>query len=236
MAKENLKLPNELLEPAIIIHSLDNVSFFLKIKKYLFTKSEKKSYFSDPKLQRIFNSICIWHNKFSKFPKEKELKIIIDKTEKDGELKILLNSLVKELYNGDPTEIDQKFVEEETQRFIQEDQVYEAMLTSQIDIENGNFSAIVEKMQKAITVNFDKDLGLSIRDIDAGLEQINSLNNEETIPSGFASLDGDLVLDGGFRNGEIYFFAAIPGIGKCLFRDVKVMISYEIDDQTGEII
>ena len=213
-SKENLKLPNELLEPFILIHSLNNVSFFLKIKEYLFTKNSKKSYFTDAKLQRVFNGICIWYNKFTTFPKEKELLSIIDKTEKDEAVKILVKSLIREIYAGDPSEFDIRFVEEETKKFIQENQIYEAMMASQIDIEEGNYGAIVEKFTSAVSVNFDKDLGTSIRDIEEGIIEINSLDDDDVIPTDFPTLDSEKVLDGGFRNDEIYVFAAIPGLGK----------------------
>ncbi|MDA3941873.1 MAG: hypothetical protein PF693_21600, partial [Spirochaetia bacterium] len=235
--KGNLKLPNELLEPAILRHSLDNVSFFLKIKPYLVTSLKtKKSYFTDTKYQTIFNIICTWYDKRFKFPNEKEMILILDKFEKDADVKVLTKSLIREVYEGEENEIDISYVEEETKRFIQENKIYEAMLESQIDIESGNFDAIAEKMRAAITVNFDKDLGVSIRDIAAGLTEINSLDDEDVIPSDFPSMDSEMCLDGGFRNDEVYIFAAIPGLGKCLFRDVKVMISYEIDTETGEII
>ena len=212
--KENLKLPNELLEPAILTHSLNDVSFFLKIKPYLFTKTDKKSYFTDAKYQRIFNGVCKWYDKFQNFPKEKELLIIIDKTEKDEAVKILVKSLIREVYQGDPTEIDIRFVEQETVKFIQENRVYEAILLSQVDIESGNYGVISQRMADAVSVNFDKDLGTSIRDIEHGVKEINSLDDEDVIPSDFPTLDGDLVLDGGWRNKEIYVFAAIPGLGK----------------------
>ena len=152
--------------------------------------------------------------KKNRIPNQTELTLLMDKLEKDEDIKIVTKSLINKIYKGDYNEIDHDFVEEETIRFIKEDQMYEALLSSQIDIESGNFGAVYDKIAKATTINFDKDLGLSIRDIDAGLEEINSLNSDEVIPSGFPSLDTDSVLDGGFRNQEIYFFAAVPGIGK----------------------
>jgi len=213
--KENLKLDSDILEPAIITHSLNNISFFLKIKEHLFTNSNAKSYFNDKKLQRVFNGICIWHNKFTTFPKMKEMLMIVDKTEKDEAIKVLLNAKIKELYTTNPHEdVDLRYVEEQTKKFIQENKLYEAMLMSQVDIDSGNFGAIQERITNAISVNFDKDLGTSIRDVAAGLASINSLDDEEVISSGFATLDSDLVLDGGWRNDEIYTFAAIPGLGK----------------------
>lgn len=215
--KENLKLPSDILEPAIIVHSLEDVSFFLKIKPYLFVKDvkSKKSYFTETKLQKIFNIICIWYNKRFEFPNEKEMYLLLDKIEKDEEVKLLTKSLIKEIFDDNFEKINPNYIEEETKKFIQENQIYEAMLSSQIDIENGNFSAIADKMQKAITVNFDKDLGISIRDIQTGLSQINDLDdNTKTVASGFASLDAENALDYGFHAGEVTIFAGIPGIGK----------------------
>jgi len=215
LSKENLKLPHDLLEPAILIHSLKNVSFFLKIKPYIQTKG-KKSFFQEAKLQKIFNNICVWYDKYKRFPKEKELLILTDKIEKDDDVKILTKSLIKDIYEDEAEkEISIDFVEDETKKFIKENQIYEAMLSSQIDIENQNYDVIAEKMRKAITVNFDKDLGISIRDVKKTLEEINNLDNDNNVvPSGFLSLDREDVLDGGFRNGTLSVFSGISGIGK----------------------
>lgn len=214
MSEKNLKLPSEILEPSILVHSLNNVSFFLKIKPYLDTNGQKnKTYFNDEKHQLIFNVISKWYDKFAKFPTRKELHILNDKLHKDdGELKLLTNSIIDKVYNESPDEVNIDYVEEETKAFIQENRVYEAMMLSQLDIASGNYGAIAEKMRDAITVNFDKDLGISIRDVDAGFEMMNKLGDESTISTGFPSLDA--ALDGGWRGKEIYVFAATPGIGK----------------------
>jgi len=212
--KENLTLPSELLEPAIITQSLKDASYFLKIKPYLFTKSKNKSFFSDIKYQRIFNAICIWHDKYKKFPKKKEMLLLINKIEKDEAVKLLINSIIEETYEGDPEEIDKDYLEEETIEFIKRNQVYEAYMLTQMDVENGDYSSLVERFTKATTINFDQDLGTSIRDVDSGVDEINSLDDEDVIPTDFPSIDADNVLDGGFRNEEIYVFAAIPGLGK----------------------
>lgn len=232
----NLKLTSEELEPYIISHSINDVSFFLKIKKYLDTNSSKgKSYFNDEKLQKIFNIISKWYDKYAKFPTQKELRIINDKLHKDdNELRFLISSAVEKIYETKPSDIDNEFIEEETINFIKENNVYEAMMQSQIDIQEQNYSAIADRMKEAIAVNFDKDLGFSIREIEKGLSSLTELNEEYTISSGFPTLDE--VLDGGWRGKEIYTFAAVPGIGKCCHKDVKVMVSYEIDEDTGEII
>lgn len=206
-------LSNELLEPAIIIKSLHDKSFFLKIKKYLDTTHIKgKSYFNDEKLQKIFNVISKWYDKYAKFPREKELKILFSKMEKDEEIRKVSLNLIDDLYNGDPNEIEEKFLSEEVKRFIEETRVYEAIMESQIDLQEGNFSSIVTRIQDAVSVNFDTNLGFSIKDIESGLKSLQELEDESTTCTGFPSLDK--ILDPGMRNGEIYVFSGIPSIGK----------------------
>ena len=214
MSKENLKLPSEILEPSILVHSLNNVSFFLKVKPYLDTNGKKnKSYFNEEKIQLLFNIVSKWYDKFAKFPTRKELHILNEKMNKeDEELRFLIDAMIDKIYDEEPGEVDIDFIERETQSFIQENRVYEAMMMSQLDISSGNYGAIAERMRDAITVNFDKDLGVSIRDIDKGIEMLNELGDESTITTGIPSLD--VALDGGWRGKEIYVFAATPGIGK----------------------
>jgi len=231
MNNNNLKFPSEILEPSIIIHSLNNVSFFLKIKPYLDTNGTKKSYFNDEKYQTIFNIISKWYDKFNKFPTQKELLIVNEKLNKnDNELKFLIDTIINKVYTESPEDVDINFIEQETQKFIQENRVYEAMMLSQIDVENGNYDIIAERMREAITVNFDKDLGVSIRDVEKGITLLNELGAETSISTGIPSLDN--VLDGGWRGKEIYVFAATPGIGKCLRYDVKVKVFYEFNGVT----
>jgi len=214
MAKDNLKLPSEILEPSILVHSLNNVSFFLKIRQYLDTNGKKgKAYFNDEKYQLIFNIVSRWYEKFSKFPTRKELHIMNEKMHKDDEdIRMLVDVMVDKIYDEDPNDVDPEFVEKETQSFIQENRVYEAMMLSQVDIQSQNYGAIADRMRDAITVNFDKDLGISIRDIDKGIEMMDELDDESCISTGFPSLDD--ALDGGWRGKEMYVFAATPGIGK----------------------
>lgn len=214
MAEESLKLPSELLEPNILIHCLNNVSFFLKVKPYIATKNYKsKSYFNDNKYQFVFNVLNKWYEKYNKFPTLKEALILNEKLNADNEeLRILIKSILDNVYNGDYTEVSSEYIEEETLNFIKENNVYEAMMMSQLDVQQGNFGAIADRMREAISVNFDKDLGISIKDLETGMNAMEDLSSEKTISTGFPSLDE--ALDGGFRDKEIYIFAATPGVGK----------------------
>lgn len=212
---KNLKLPSELLEPLILTGCLRNVSLFLKIKTYIDTNGKgNKSYFSDEKYQNIFNLFCKWFDKFKKFPSKKELKILIDRLNNDEEIKLLLNSIADKVYDYEE-EITYEYLEEELVNFIKENRIYEAIATSQIDIENNNYGAIVNRMEEAVRVTFDKNLGISIRDIDQAFNEIRKLNEEECLETGYPNLDS--ILDGGLHPKELYCFASTPGVGKTLF-------------------
>jgi len=232
MSEKNLKLPSELLEPFILVHSLSNISFFLKIKPYLDTNSQNgKMFFNDEKLQILFNIICKWYDKKFKFPTRVEFKILLDRLYgakgkmQDAEMLLLLNAGVDKIYTESPEDVDLDYIEDETKKFIQENRVYEAMMLSQIDVEKGNYGVIADRMHDAISVNFDKDLGVSVRDIDDGLELLNELNSENTISTGIPPID--VSLDGGWRDQEYYVFSAPPGIGKCLHYDVFIDVAWE---------
>lgn len=211
----NLKLETKFLEPMILAYSRMNQSFFLKIKQYLDTsKLAGKSYFNDEKYQRVFNIISRFFDKTRKFPRQNTLKALIDKLERDSEIKLLLNSIVDKMYETDRVELDDAFIEEEVKNFISKAQLYEAILESQVDIENDNFSVVSDRVQKAIRVNFDKDLGLSINNIDEAISRMKKIDEEDSIDTGFPHMNR--LLDGGFHPKEIYCVAGIPGSGKTM--------------------
>jgi len=213
---KNLKLETELLEPMILAYSRMNPSFFLKVKQYLDTSQlAGKSYFNDEKYQRIFNFISKFYDTRRKFPKQNTLKALVDKVEKDTEIKLLLNSIIDKMYETDRIDVDDSFIEDEVKSFISKAQLYEAILESQVDIENDNFTAVSDRVSEAIRVNFDKDLGLNINEVDEVMNRMKRMDDEESIDTGYPHLNK--LLDGGFHPKEIYCVAAVPGGGKTLF-------------------
>lgn len=214
--KENLTIQNDLLEEYILISAINNKSFFLKIYKYLKTPSFKKSYFNDEKNQIIFNIIASWYDKYKSFPTLKDLQYLIDKHPVDQEVKVLLNGMATKYYNEDPAQINQEMIAEETKKFIQEARVFEAMVLSQKDIEDENFATIVDRMKDAVNVNFDKDLGISIKDTESVFNSFEIASGDTaSIDSGIPLLNS--YINGGFHNSEIIVLAGTPGIGKTLF-------------------
>lgn len=208
MADKNIKIPIELLEPLIISHSLNNRSFLLKVQKYLDTsKQSGKNYFNDDKYQIIFNYIARFFDKYKEPPDEESLKIMIEKGKHDKEIKFLLHSIVEKAF--EEIDVNVEYLEDEVLDFIKHAKIYEAIVESQIDIEEKNYDTILERIQEAIRVNFDKDLGISIKDTEDAFDKIDRIDKEDKISTGFPVFDN--LVDGGFHPKEIYCFSAIPG-------------------------
>jgi len=228
---DNLKIPTQRLEPIILNYCRGNPSFFLKVKEYLTTQG-KKSYFSDDKYQEVFNIYGKFFDKFNKPPKRETLKAIIDrKYQNEEELKVYFFSIINTMFDNS-MEYDEEYIEEEIKTFIQENRVYEAWFEGQGDVEKGNYGALLAKVEDAVRVNFDKDLGTSIKDVDFMYDHIHKIMNEDVIDTGFSHLNS--IIDSGFHNKEIYCLSAIPGGFKCSHSNVKVKIKYQINKETIE--
>lgn len=221
-----IKIPYDVLEEMIMAYSFHNVSFFLKIKNYLYSKNYKqKCFFNDPKNQIIFNILCKWYNKYQSFPSLKEFNLLVEKMEEDKEIKILLSSMVEKYYNEDTSSYNEDNLVEETGNYIVQQRVVEAITLSQTYLENGNFEAIVDKVKDAVTVNLDKDLGISLKDFEQIRELLNKSNyDKNTLKLGFSSFDNILSV----KSSEILCFAGLPGSGKSMILgDIGVKAFWE---------
>jgi len=208
-----IKIPSATLEEMFVAYSLKNASFFLKIKPYLATNSyKKKCYFNDEKNQILFNLLDRWYDKYTSFPTLKEVKLFIERINEDEDIKIYLYSLVDKYYRSNEYDgLNEKNLLDEAENYILQQRVIENIALSQIDIEKGSYSNIVERMREAVSVNFDKDLGTSIKDYQMIVEKINSsLKGQNIIQTGLSTLDRLINISGS----EIFTVAAPPGIGK----------------------
>lgn len=233
--ENTLHFSSNKLEIMILGYCCLNASFFLNIKPYLDTSKRKNvSYFQDEKNQRIFNIICKFFDKYKRFLVKETFKAIIEKLKDDEEMKFLLNSIIDRIYDFVIDDIDPEFIEHETKEFIKEAKSYEAILLAQIDIEERNFSNMLKRVEEATRINFDKYLGLSIKNVDESIERIKKLDEETKISTGFPSLDS--LMDGGLHAKEMTVFSAIPGGYKCIRKDTIVKVKYLLDVETGEIL
>lgn len=213
--KENLSLDDDFLEKSLIVKSIKNKSFFLRIKKYLFTSlKESKSYFSDPKLQKIFNMICIFFERTSSLPSKGDITILLNGLyKKDPDQLSLMLYCLDEIYLFED-EVNEDLLFGKAKEFIIKNRVYEAMFKGQAYIQSGEWDKIAEEMSAAVKVSFDVDFGVDLNDVDDGLSKILERGNSDFIST--SSIKINEVLDGGFRSGELYVFGAMPGTGKTL--------------------
>ncbi len=221
----DIKFDSKSLERLIIAYSIQDKSFFLKIGKHLRTPSaKKKSYFNDAKLQTILNIICYFNGKYDKFPTYEEIKVFIERLPDEDDIKIYITKLAEELYSIDFSEVDIGFLKEETIKFITSARVVEAMAYSQLDLEKGDFAAIAERMKEAVNITFDNDLGISVKDLRKGLEELREAEDDtKTISLGWPSTD---TVFGRLRPGELFVFAGVPGIGKTIWLGAVAMNNF----------
>lgn len=216
----NLKIKSENLEMLILQCSVQNLSFFMKIKSYLDTSRETdKSYFDDEKFQTAFNLYCRFFDNYKKQPKKKTFILLVEKYSQKAnhseEQSLYLLKIADKMYESIENEIDIEEIEEQTINFIKENRVYESMISAQQDMKEGNYERIVSKMEDAVRVSFDKDLGLSIREADNVIYQLDDeLNSSRVISTGYSNLDN--FMEGGFFPKALYCISGIPGVGKSL--------------------
>ena len=216
---ENLKIPSEILEQMILSYSLHNAAFFL-----------------------LFNILSRWYDKYNSFPTVKEMKVFVDRADEDDEIKFLLNSMIDKYYAEDTSVYNEKNLVEESQQFITENRVIEAIASSQEDMVKGTYGNIVEKIRDAVTVSFDKDLGVSIKDYQEAKIRLESIQPTASIQYGIPTLDR---LTGGLFPQEITVFASTPGLGKTLtmgniavnaFGQGKKVLVYSMETGTSRLL
>lgn len=212
----DLKFESSTMERFIISYLIRDKSFMLKIGQYLKTYDfQKKSYFQDAKLQWMLNTALAYYDKYERIPSLDVVKVLIEKKFKTDELMFkALNNTVDEIYNKDMTSIEPSFIQDETVKFIKTARAVEATLLNELDIQNGKFDALNDRMQKALNINLDKDFGISLSNVGETLDLIQQVEEDSGLTFGSPSLDRIL---GSPKGGEITVFCGTPGIGKTIW-------------------
>ena len=211
-----IKFENAVMERFILSYLIKNKSFFLKVGQYLRTSNfNEKSYLIDSKLQGILNICSVYYDQYEKIPSLETLKILLEKNIKSDALLLkALTNTAEEVYNKDLTSMEGKFLEDETVKFIRTARAVEATLLNQLDIANGKFDQINDRMQKALNVNLDKDFGISLSDIGNTLSLIQEVEEDSGLTFGSPALDRIL---GSPKAGEITVICGTPGVGKTIW-------------------
>jgi len=207
--EDNLVLPSKNIEPLILALSHNNQSFFLKVKKYLDTRTVKnKSYFNDSKYQKVFNVYTALFEKLKGPPKKTTMLDVLEKTEQDETVLLYLNSIVEKMY--EQQELDEQYIEDETINFIKQTRAYEAVLKAHMSIEKKQYSELVDIMTDAVQVNFDKDIGMFFKDVEENIRSMSRAVNEKVVSTGFLNLD-KCIDEKGMGSKTLNIIAAISG-------------------------
>jgi replicative DNA helicase len=199
----------EVLEQQILKELLVNEVFFGKVFGLM-----KHSHFSRVEQQELFKAISQFVQKYDKHPAPKDFivflqnftplnQVIFDKMKL--ELKAVLMNTEK---------IDERVLEKEAEEFIQKVELRDAILES-VDIiqNNDDFSLILGKIEQALSIKIDTDLGLSVNDFKHKYEYYTQ--KFQGYLTGIKAIDE--TLGGGFREKTLSVTLAPSHGGKSAF-------------------
>lgn len=211
----DLQFDSSTMERIILSYLIRDRQFFIVIAKHLKTNNHKnKSYFQDNKLQWILNTCCVYYDKYERIPSLEIMKVAIEKKfNNDALMAKAIRTATEEIYTKDISGIETEYIKNETVSFVKTMKAVEATLQNQIDISNGKFDKLNDRIRDAVNINLDKDLGISLANIEDTLNLIQEVEQDSGLTFGLPSLDRDI---GTPRGGELYVFGGVSGIGKTI--------------------
>jgi replicative DNA helicase len=211
-----VSLNSPVLEKYIVAYLMKDRNFFLKVGQYLQTDHyNKKSRFDDSKYQLIVNIICLFNKNYKRFPTKDEFNIFFDRMINEDSFKQTMLSTLDSVMETDISKVDPEYLKSQTIDFIKKFRAVDATLENQADIEAGKMDMLSERMQNAVNINFDKDLGVSVENPEEALGLIKETLDDSTgISTGSPTLDRIM---GKPIAGEELVFIGVPGAGKTLW-------------------
>lgn len=218
MINDELKFDSATMERIILANIIKDKSFYLKVGKYLRTdKSKDKNHFNDHKLQWILNTCALYYDKYERLPSLETMKILIEGSQKLKEDPLLAKATrnaAEEIFNKDLSNVELDYIRDETVRFVKTKRAVEATYLNQIDIANGKFDNLNNRMQEAVNINLDKDFGISLADTGAVYDLLQQTEADSGLTYSTPNLDRIL---GSPRGGELTVFCGTPGVGKTIW-------------------
>jgi hypothetical protein len=199
----------EVLEQQILKELFTDEKYFEKVYGIL-----KPKHFNRPEQQELFKVIQEFVKKYDKHPAPKDFILFLknynlpnqqlfDKVK--TELKVILTN---------PERADPKILEKETEEYIQKMELRDSILESvEIIQEGGDFSEILGKIEGALSIKIDSDIGLDIRNLERKYEYYTQ--SFQGYPTGIKPLDD--ILGGGFREKSLSIVLAPSHGGKSAF-------------------
>lgn len=202
-----MKLDLEWMEKVIAYKSITDDEYLASVIDYV-----KPSYFTDANLRLVFEIVCSFYEKRKSIPTTTEIKSYLTSESDKQKFKNAVNSI-----SCIDKNLNREELYENTERFLKERGIYEAMLAVAKDVGAGNIdtSLILDKFEKSCNVSLIPDLGLDLLKDFHKVEQ-ELMHPEPTISTGFKWLDEKL--GGGMqKHGRaMYVFAGQTNIGKSI--------------------
>lgn len=213
-------MDNSNIEFYILILITKSETFLLKIGEYLYTEDvkelTKRSYFDNRHAQTFFNLCYYIYSKTNRLASLKDMEFLVSNLFKNADQKQEILDIVHDVFQFDD-EINWQLIEDEALKFVKDKKFIEALSNAQKDLENKDYDAVIEKLQKSTQVSFEADYGVSIKDWNKIKEVLKETADvSEAIPTGYDMLDSDRVLNGGFRRKTLNLVGANSGIGKTM--------------------
>lgn len=202
-----MKLDLDWMEKVIAYKSITDEEYLATVIDYV-----KPDYFSDVNLKLIFEIVCSFYEKRKALPSTTEIKSYLATDQDKQKFKNAINSIS----NIDKA-LNREELYENTERFLKEKGIYEAMMDVAKDVGAGNIdtSIILDKFEKSCNVSLIPDIGMDLlKDFDKVEKDL--LNPEPVISTGFKWFDEKLA--GGLQKHgrSMYVFAGQTNIGKSI--------------------
>lgn len=173
----------------------------------------KSEYFLDRSERILFENISDFFEKYNTLPTPEALRIELDKLSNINENDI---SGISEILDNSETDVDQKWLVEEAEKFCQDKAVYNAIMES-IQIIDGSSDkgkgALPDILNEALAVSFDTHIGHDyLEDSDDRYEFYHK--RESHIPFDLDYFNK--ITDGGICDKTLNVLMAGPGAGKTL--------------------
>jgi replicative DNA helicase len=153
-----------------------------------------KSEFFDVELRQVVNYTSEYYDKYRVLPK-------LDRIKAEYDLDFNLKTLDK---------TDLTYISDECERFAKHCGVREAIKNCMKDIAEDNYDNVVKRVQDAVMVSLDRDVGVDLYD-NPQLRLEEAAVAIQLIPTGIKTLDDKL---GGLARQQLTLFSANSGVGK----------------------
>lgn len=168
----------------------------------------KPSYFESSSIRELCSIALTYFKEYRALPTLAAFKVSIENEEDELLKQEMISALRQAVTNADSTDLE--FIKEQTLDYCKYQELKRAILESADDLKHGNYDDIRTKIENALKVGMDNNIGLQF-----STSAVASRYDEEArnvISTGISVLDD--LLKGGLAQGELGVIIAPSGAGK----------------------